>query len=1025
MVYYESQSTDMDILRPVTLRFAPLLRIDLSGRLADQLPVRIEFVGTAMRVEAPSSSPSPSSSHERLRTSPGAGTVLVPRRWRRGKDGGGGGGAMGSEGGDSNAGDEGGGIAPSFSPAVFPSSRRRKRKKKISVLLLLAGSPPSWRAWLGLRALLLVSFFQLALELRAEVFGMPPTIIPSSSSSFSPPLPSPPAMFLPSSSPPVDAGGAQPQPQGSGGNCPSAYYSCHNGNCIYFRLRCNGNDECGDNSDELQCAGCYEGAFYCVEELFCIVPSRRCDGKNDCRDGSDERGCPSCQGGGFLCTNRMCVRSTLRCDGKDDCGDGSDEYGCPLKVNNQSLPGKNGDVDATRPEGITQRPYASGGTGGAGEEVGGTVGRGPVMEEANAGTKGGGGGGRVSRALVAGVTLGCILFLAGIVGFLTFCYVQQRRRTRRSFATSSEAVAAASSCPPIISSSAPIANPTAAVVASRGGPASALSSPISTSSPPLSASARRTPRAHRQHSRSPSPINPNELWKSPNASMSASPTSRPAAIHPRAVGGREVGPSGNHSHHHHDRQRQHWNRSGTVYKEKHRYSGVFAAARGGGGASVVGSPGEIPHSPEPQMSDGSLSEEVACLLFTLDQLKLATGFFDSTNLLGKGRFGNTYKGVLPDGSQIAVKRLTFRDGLRNGRAFIKQVETLGMGNDSCLVKLWGCCVEESERMLVYEYVPNGNLGDYLGRDCGAAKSNCKEWGSGGGGGGGNAGDGSTGGDGNGGENAGDWCIGDGNGGENAGDCGIGGGRIGANSNDGGSMGRGDGNGGSGGGGGGGNGGENNGGVSSWIRERKEKKRTSSGGLGGTVTWSSRLEVALSVAKAVKCLHQLQAAGPYGIVHGALKAGNVLMDENNNFKLVDYGFPLLAQEGCELGVLFRSLHDTEYLAPDYASTGRVDRGTDVYGLGILILEILSGRRACERTASRPDGQGNIITWARDVLQSDNFTRILDGRIASSSFNYDSVGRVAEIAVMCCEPYAANRPSLQSVIAELSSALERCC
>ncbi|XP_068751456.1 low-density lipoprotein receptor-related protein 1-like isoform X2 [Montipora capricornis] len=128
--------------------------------------------------------------------------------------------------------------------------------------------------------------------------------------------------------------------------CPLNKFTCHNGNCISKHWRCDGTNDCVDNSDETEFAGCAgvtcnEKQFKCLYTGKCISMDWYCDGDNDCGDPdfSDEANCTSasCHSAQFACSNGRCTPSSWRCDGFDDCGDNSDE----IKCDNHSCPDQN------------------------------------------------------------------------------------------------------------------------------------------------------------------------------------------------------------------------------------------------------------------------------------------------------------------------------------------------------------------------------------------------------------------------------------------------------------------------------------------------------------------------------------------------------------------------------------------------------------------------------------------------------------------------------------------------------------
>lgn len=106
--------------------------------------------------------------------------------------------------------------------------------------------------------------------------------------------------------------------------CPDKF-RCRNNNCIKLALKCDGWNDCGDMSDEVEC-NCNSTDIRC-RNGFCKPMFWKCDGVNDCGDNTDEMDC-GCASGQITCKNGNCVSEKLKCDGKDDCGDGTDEQDC-------------------------------------------------------------------------------------------------------------------------------------------------------------------------------------------------------------------------------------------------------------------------------------------------------------------------------------------------------------------------------------------------------------------------------------------------------------------------------------------------------------------------------------------------------------------------------------------------------------------------------------------------------------------------------------------------------------------------
>ncbi|CAJ1957659.1 unnamed protein product, partial [Sphenostylis stenocarpa] len=99
-------------------------------------------------------------------------------------------------------------------------------------------------------------------------------------------------------------------------------------------------------------------------------------------------------------------------------------------------------------------------------------------------------------------------------------------------------------------------------------------------------------------------------------------------------------------------------------------------------------------------------------LFTMRQIKVATNNLDISNKIGEGGFGPVYKGVLSDGTIIAVKMLSSKSKQGN-REFINEIGLISALQHPCLVKLYGCCVEGDQLFLVYEYMENNSLAHAL------------------------------------------------------------------------------------------------------------------------------------------------------------------------------------------------------------------------------------------------------------------------------------------------------------------------
>ena len=112
---------------------------------------------------------------------------------------------------------------------------------------------------------------------------------------------------------------------------------------------------------------------------------------------------------------------------------------------------------------------------------------------------------------------------------------------------------------------------------------------------------------------------------------------------------------------------------------------------------------------------------------------------------------------------------------------------------------------------------------------------------------------------------------------------------------------------------------------------------------------------------------------------------------------------------------RSIHICSYVAPEYAMTGHLLVKSDVYSYGVVLLELLSGRKPVDM--SQPPGQENLVTWARPLLTSKEGIEQLVDPCLGDNFPFDSFAKVAAIASMCVQSEVSHRPFMGEVVQAL--------
>ncbi|KAM0055715.1 putative protein kinase RLK-Pelle-PERK-1 family [Helianthus debilis subsp. tardiflorus] len=219
--------------------------------------------------------------------------------------------------------------------------------------------------------------------------------------------------------------------------------------------------------------------------------------------------------------------------------------------------------------------------------------------------------------------------------------------------------------------------------------------------------------------------------------------------------------------------------------------------------------------------------------FTYEDLFEATNGFSPRNLLGSGGFGYVYKGMLADGTEVAVKELKIGGG-QGEREFTAEVEIISRIHHRYLVSLVGYCVSENKRLLVYEYVPNNTLYYHLH------------------------------------------------------------------------------------------------------------------------DWPTRMRVASGAARGIAYLHE--DCNPR-VIHRDIKSSNILLDKNFEARVSDFGLAKLAADVTH--VTTRVMGTFGYMAPEYARSGNLSEKSDVFSFGVVLLELITGRKPVD--ASQRSGDEGLVEW----------------------------------------------------------------
>ncbi|XP_019159068.1 PREDICTED: probable receptor-like serine/threonine-protein kinase At5g57670 [Ipomoea nil] len=179
-------------------------------------------------------------------------------------------------------------------------------------------------------------------------------------------------------------------------------------------------------------------------------------------------------------------------------------------------------------------------------------------------------------------------------------------------------------------------------------------------------------------------------------------------------------------------------------------------------------------------------------------------------------------------------------------------------------------------------------------------------------------------------------------------------------------------------------------------------------VGGSFGWQDRYKVALGVAKALDHLHN-STNGP--VIHRDVKSSNILLSNDFEPKLSDFGLATSASsssfhlDGVDVAGTFG------YLAPEYFVHGKINEKIDVYALGVVLLELLSGKKPIDNTNAK--GQESLVLWAKQILKNGKATELLDASLLNA-YDHDEFDRMVLAATLCIRREPIFRPKIDIVV-----------
>ncbi|KDP24363.1 hypothetical protein JCGZ_25659 [Jatropha curcas] len=181
-------------------------------------------------------------------------------------------------------------------------------------------------------------------------------------------------------------------------------------------------------------------------------------------------------------------------------------------------------------------------------------------------------------------------------------------------------------------------------------------------------------------------------------------------------------------------------------------------------------------------------------------------------------------------------------------------------------------------------------------------------------------------------------------------------------------------------------------------------------------WAIRVKVAVGAARGIAYLHE--DCHPR-IIHRDIKSSNILLDNNFDARVSDFGLAKIALElDSNTHVTTRVMGTFGYMAPEYATSGKLTEKSDVYSFGVVLLELITGRKPVD--ASQPPGDESLVEWARpllaEALDNEDFEALVDPRL-EKNYVAREMFRMVEAAAACVRHSAVKRPRMSQVVRAL--------
>ncbi|XP_058187720.1 probable serine/threonine-protein kinase PIX13 [Rhododendron vialii] len=173
-------------------------------------------------------------------------------------------------------------------------------------------------------------------------------------------------------------------------------------------------------------------------------------------------------------------------------------------------------------------------------------------------------------------------------------------------------------------------------------------------------------------------------------------------------------------------------------------------------------------------------------------------------------------------------------------------------------------------------------------------------------------------------------------------------------------------------------------------------------------WDIRLNILVGAARGLEFLHSSEKQ----VIYKDFKMSNILLDESYNAKMSDFGLDKLGSSGSETHVSMKVIETYGYTAPEYIATGHLTMKSDVYGFGVVLVEMLTG--LCVLDTNLSSAKHNLVDWVKPYLpQKRKLINIMDSRL-EGKYPSKAAFQIAQVALKCLGREPKTRPSMTAIV-----------